>query len=124
MVFGDHAWEEEQKREKAKVTVFDTNTLLKTTELKANFAISQVQTVGGDALLMGDAEEDEELLSLYSLSLNSTDAIKDSLTLQGYELAETRSHGFNYKHVSKAGLFALPLAVDVTQGATLALTHI
>lgn len=77
--------------------------------IHSGFEILQIEPIGQHALLIGE-KDDATIFSTLALSQNP--AIAGSITRPFSELAESRSHGFNYKELNGSGLFGIPLYIE------------
>jgi hypothetical protein len=80
------------------------------------YAIADIQPIGNDALLIGYTEDDDASETVYtSLALREQPVLRDNLTRPHSELAESRSHGFNYRPLRDGGMFGVPLFIALDE---------
>ena len=115
LVYVFNPWDTEDDTELSRIRVFDTVTQQLINDLDIFAYVEQLQAVGEHALLIGYTDEDELFYASLSLE-NDGRGIVDSIEVGGYDLSESRSHGFFFKKLSQGGVFAIPADLESGDG--------
>lgn len=83
--------------------------------LESDFNVSDIQPIGDHALLIGYREGDTTKTIYATVSLSEAPFIIDTISKPESELAESRSHGFNYRPLGSGGMFGIPLHIQLLE---------
>ncbi|HEX7028091.1 MAG TPA: beta-propeller domain-containing protein [Gammaproteobacteria bacterium] len=102
----------ERRDSSSKIYIADITGSSPDTLLESDFGVSDIQPIGDHALLIGSREGETAETVYTSISLSAAPSIAGTISTPESELAETRSHGFNYRPLEDGGMFGIPLHIS------------